>query len=122
MPRSRSLAGYRGAPTLAGYGSSKAAVIHAMDSLRFDLAPHGIGVTLINPGYVRTPLTSTNGYWMPGLMDADRAADIIVRGLERDRREIHFPARFSWTLKFFRVLPYPLYEAIVRAAVKRGAR
>jgi short-subunit dehydrogenase len=117
-----SLAGYRGAPTLAGYGSSKAALIHAMDSLRFDLAPHGIGVTLINPGYVRTPLTATNQYWMPALMDADRAAAIIVRGLERDRKEIHFPARFSLTLKVLRALPFPIYERIVTAAVKRGAR
>ena len=117
-----SLAGYRGAPTLAGYGTSKAALIHAMDSMRFDLAPHGIGVTLINPGYVRTPLTATNQYWMPALMDADRAAAIIVRGLQQDRKEIHFPARFSWTLKFLRALPFPIYERIVTAAVKRGAR
>lgn len=117
-----SLAGYRGAPTLAGYGSSKAALIHAMDSLRFDLAPHGIGVTVINPGYVRTPLTADNKYWMPALMDADRAAAIIARGLERDRKEIHFPARFSWTLKFLRALPFPVYERIVTTAVKRGAR
>jgi short-subunit dehydrogenase len=117
-----SLAGYRGAPTLAGYGSSKAALIHAMDSLRFDLAPRGVGVTLINPGYVRTPLTATNKYWMPALMDVERAAEIITRGLERDRPEIHFPARFSWTLKFLRVLPFPLYHAIIAAAVKRGAR
>jgi NAD(P)-dependent dehydrogenase (short-subunit alcohol dehydrogenase family) len=117
-----SLAGYRGAPTLAGYGTSKAALIHAMDSLRFDLAPHGIGVTLISPGYVRTPMTAGHRYWMPALMDAGKAADIIARGLERDRREIHFPARLSWTLKFLRVLPYPLYERLVRAAVRRGAR
>lgn len=117
-----SLAGYRGAPTLAGYGSSKAALIHAIDSLRFDVAPYGVGVTLINPGYVRTPLTAANTYWMPALMDADRAARIIVRGLRRDRKEIHFPARFSWTLKFLRVLPFPIYERIVTAAVKRGAR
>lgn len=117
-----SLAGYRGAPTLAGYGSSKAALIHAMDSLRFDLAPHGIAVTLINPGYVRTPLTADNRYWMPALMDAGRAAAIILRGLQQDRKEIHFPARFSWTLKFLRALPFPLYERIVTAAVKRGAR
>jgi short-subunit dehydrogenase len=117
-----SLAGYRGAPTLAGYGSSKAALIHAMDSLRFDLAPKGVGVTLISPGYVRTPLTSTNQYWMPALMDAERAAGIIARGLERDKPEIHFPARFSWTLKFLRVLPFPIYHAIIAAAVKRGAR
>jgi NAD(P)-dependent dehydrogenase (short-subunit alcohol dehydrogenase family) len=97
-------------------------VIHLMDSLRFDLAPHGIGVTVINPGYVRTPLTASNRYWMPGLMDADRAAGLIVRGLARNRREIHFPARFSWTLKALRVLPFPLYERIVSAAVRRGAR
>jgi short-subunit dehydrogenase len=117
-----SLAGYRGAPTLAGYGSSKAALIHAMDSLRFDLALHGVGVTLINPGYVRTPLTATNQYWMPALMDADRAAAIIVRGLRGDRKEIHFPARFSLALKFLRALPFPIYERIVSAAVRRGAR
>jgi NAD(P)-dependent dehydrogenase (short-subunit alcohol dehydrogenase family) len=117
-----SLAGYRGAPTLAGYGSSKAALIHAIDSLRFDLAPHGIGVTLISPGYVRTPLTASHTYWMPALIDADRAAAIIVRGLQRDRKEIHFPARFSWLLKFMRVLPFPIYERIVSAAVKRGMR
>jgi short-subunit dehydrogenase len=117
-----SLAGYRGAPTLVGYGSSKAALIHATHSLRFDLAPHGVGVTLICPGYVRTPMTEKNTYWMPGLVDADRAARIIVSGLERDRKEIHFPARFSLTLKLLRVLPFPLYERIVTAAVKRGAR
>jgi short-subunit dehydrogenase len=117
-----SLAGYRGAPTLAGYGSSKAALIHAMDSLRFDLAPLGVGVTLINPGYVRTPLTASHTYWMPALMDAEPAAAIILRGLQRDRKEIHFPARFSWALKVLRVLPFPIYERIVSAAVSRGAR
>ena len=117
-----SLAGLRGAPTLIGYGSSKAAIIHAIDSLRFDLAPYGIGVTLINPGYVRTPLTAKNTYWMPRLTDADEAAAIIVRGLQHDRKEIHFPALFSRTLKLLRALPFPIYERIVAAAVKRGAR
>ncbi|RPJ75854.1 MAG: SDR family NAD(P)-dependent oxidoreductase [Acidobacteria bacterium] len=117
-----SLAGYRGAPTLAGYGSSKAALIHALDSLRFDLEPHGIGVTVITPGYVRTPMTAQHTYWMPALMDADKAAGVIVRGLRHDRKEIHFPARFSWTLKALRLLPFPIYERLVRAAVRRGAR
>jgi len=117
-----SLAGYRGAPTLAGYGSSKAALIHALDSLRFDLEPHGIGVTVITPGYVRTPMTAQHTYWMPAIMDADTAAAVIVRGLRRGRKEIHFPARFSWTLKALRLLPFPVYERLVRAAVKRGAR
>ena len=117
-----SLAGYRGAPTLAGYGSSKAALIHALDSLRFDLEPHGIGVTVINPGYVRTPMTAQHTYWMPALMDVDKAAAVIVHGLRRGRKEIHFPARFSWTLKALRLLPFPIYERLIRAAVKRGAR
>ena len=67
-----SLAGYRSVPTLAGYGSSKAAVIHALECLRYDLRPHGIGVTIINPGYVRTPLTAPNTFWMPFLIDADQ--------------------------------------------------
>lgn len=117
-----SLAGYRGAPTLGAYGASKAAIIHAIDSLRFDLAPHGIRVTLINPGYVRTPLTDRNRYWMPALTDAATAAAIITRGLEQDRAEIHFPARFSWTMKLMRVLPFPLYRRIATIAVKHGAR
>jgi len=114
-----SLAGYRSVPTLAGYGTSKAALIHALECLRYDLRPHGISVTIVNPGYVRTPLTAQNTFWMPFLMDVDRAAAIILRGLARDRKEIHFPARFSWLLKTLRILPYPIYERIVTAAVKR---
>jgi short-subunit dehydrogenase len=114
-----SLAGDLAAPTLAGYGTSKAAVIHALESLRFDLAPHRIGVTLINPGYVRTPMTASNAFWMPGLLDADKAAAIIVRGLARDQNEIHFPARLSWTLKALRLLPAPLYDRLVTAVVRR---
>lgn len=111
-----SLAGYRGLPTAAAYGASKAALIHAFESLRFDLAPRGIGMTVVNPGYVRTPLTDRNRFRMPFLMPADRAAELIVRGLERGRREIHFPPVFSWTLKVLRVMPYPLYERIITRA------
>lgn len=114
-----SLAGYRSGPGLAGYGTSKAALIQALDSLRFGLAPHGIGITVINPGFVRTPMTAPNRYWMPALIDADTAARIIVRGLRRDRQEIHFPIRLSWTLKVLRVLPFPVYERIMTTFVRR---
>ncbi|MBE3071764.1 MAG: SDR family NAD(P)-dependent oxidoreductase [Acidobacteria bacterium] len=116
-----SLAGYRAGPGLAGYGSSKAALIHALESLRFGLAPHGIGITVINPGFVRTPMTAVNQYWMPALMEVDRAAALIVRGLQRDKKEIHFPIRLSWTLKVLRVLPFPIYERIMTAFVKPEA-
>lgn len=108
-----SVAGYRGLPTAAAYGASKAACIHALEAVRFDLAPRGIDVTIINPGFVRTPLTDRNTFHMPGLIEADAAAQLIVRGLQQRRKEIHFPATFSWTMKLLRVLPYPLYERLV---------
>ena len=73
-------------------------------------------MTIINPGFVRTPLTDRNRFHMPFLMDVERAAAIIVAGLERDRKEIHFPRVFSSMLKLARVLPFPIYERIVRRA------
>lgn len=119
-----SVAGYRALPTAAAYGASKAALILALESLRFDLEPRGIRVTVVNPGFVKTPLTDRNRFSMPFIIPADRAAELIVRGLERDKKEIHFPAVFSWLLKFLRVLPYPVYERIiVRATMgQRKAR
>jgi len=114
-----SLAGYLAAPTLAGYGTSKAALIHAFDSLRFDLAPHGIGVTVINPGFVRTSMAASSALWRPGIMDVERAAAIIVRGLARGRKEIYFPAWLAWTLKALRLLPAPVFDRLVGVAVGR---
>jgi NADP-dependent 3-hydroxy acid dehydrogenase YdfG len=119
-----SLAGYRAVPTAAAYGASKAALIHALESLRFDVEPNGVRVTVINPGFVRTPLTDRNRFRMPFLMDVERAAAIIVSGLERDRKEIHFPRVFSTMLKVARVLPFPVYERLIRRATagQRRAR
>ena len=114
-----SLAGYRPTPMSAGYGASKAAVIHLLNALRFELEPRGIGVTVINPGFVKTPLTEHNLFPMPFLMEAGDAAERIVRGLERGKKEIHFPAPLSWTLKVMRILPYPLYEWIAKHTMMR---
>lgn len=108
-----SLAGYRALPTAAAYGASKAAAIVALDGIRFDVERRGVDVTVINPGFVRTPLTDRNTFQMPALIDADQAARLIVRGLARRKKEIHFPARFSWTMKLLRVLPYPVFERLV---------
>ena len=108
-----SVAGYRALPTAAAYGASKAAAILMLDALRFDVERQGIAVSVINPGFVRTPLTDRNRFHMPGIIDAPDAARLIVRGLERRTREIHFPAAFSWSLKLLRVLPYPLYHRLV---------
>jgi short-subunit dehydrogenase len=117
-----SLSGYRAIPTAAAYGASKAALIHALESLRFDLEPLGINVTVINPGFIRTPLTDRNRFRMPFLMDVERAAAIIVAGLERDRKEIHFPLVFSSMLKLARILPFPVYERIIRRATASQRR
>lgn len=111
-----SLAGYRAVPTAGAYGSSKAAFSHILDALRFDLEPHGVRVVSVTPGFIKTPLTDRNRFRMPFLMPVDTAAARIVRGIEQERREIHFPRPFSWTLKLLRVLPYPVYDRIIRRA------
>lgn len=117
-----SLAGYRPLPTATEYGASKAAVIYLMDGLRFTLEPRGIRVTVINPGFVRTPLTDRHTFHMPFLVEASDAAERIVRGLERGKKEIHFPAPMSWTVKLLRVLPYPIYERLIRALQRAPAK
>ena len=90
--------------------------------IRFDLEPSGIGVSVINPGFIRTPLTDRNRFRMPFLMEVERAAAIIVDGLERNRKEIHFPRVFSSMLKLARVLPFPVYERIIRRATSGQRR
>ncbi|MDP2239557.1 MAG: SDR family NAD(P)-dependent oxidoreductase [Burkholderiales bacterium] len=104
-----SVAGYRGLPTALAYGATKAALINLAETLYFDLAPRGLGVYLINPGFVKTPLTDRNEFRMPALIGAEEAAREIVRGLERGQFEIHFPRRFTRWLKVMRILPYRWY-------------
>lgn len=108
-----SLAGYRGLPRAAAYGASKAAMIHFLESIRFHLKSKGIVISIVNPGFVKTPLTDKNDFYMPFLIDAEKAARIICRGIEHGRREIAFPWPFSWILKLGRMLPDPVYERIV---------
>ncbi|TBW56041.1 SDR family NAD(P)-dependent oxidoreductase [Marinobacter halodurans] len=88
-----------------GYGASKAALAYLAHSLRADLAAEGIRVTLVSPGFVRTPLTDRNDFPMPCLIEATEAADRIIRGLHRGAAEIHFPRRFTVTLKLLGALP-----------------
>lgn len=113
-----SVAGYRGLPRSLVYGPTKAAVINLAESLYLELHAQGIGVWLINPGFVSTPLTAQNDFPMPCLISADEAARQILRGLARGEFEIHFPRRFTTVLKLLRLLPYrwyfPLVEKITR--------
>lgn len=109
-----SVAGYRGLPQALIYGPSKAALIHLAEGLYLDLHRHGIGVYLVNPGFVDTPLTQRNDFAMPALMNADKAARRTLDGIAAGRFEIHYPRRFTLWLKLLRILPYPAYFWAVR--------
>lgn len=104
-----SVAGLSGLPQALIYGPTKAALINLCESLYLDLRPRGIGVYLINPGFVATPLTAKNDFTMPALISAETAAHHIVRGIERGEFHIHFPRRFTNWLRLLRLLPYRLY-------------
>jgi len=109
-----SVAGYRGLPTAAAYGGSKAALINACEALASELRATGVHLSLINPGFVRTPLTDKNPFPMPFLMEADDAAKAILRGLQRRQFEIAFPWTFVLQLKIMRLLPYSVYLPLIR--------
>src|SRR6188474_3208003 len=109
-----SLGGFRPSTVALPYSASKAAVIHLMEGLRMQVAPRGVVVTVVNPGFVRTPLTARNSFKMPFLVEVDDAADRIVRGLERRKDEIVFPAPLAWTIRLLGVLPNRLYARIMR--------
>jgi short-subunit dehydrogenase len=113
-----SVAGYSGLPKSLGYGPTKAALLNLCESLYLDLAPKGIGVYAINPGFVRTRLTDQNNFAMPALMEVEDAAVAIIRGFERGDFDIHFPKRFSWFMKMLRLLPYRIFFAIASRAAK----
>ncbi|MEH6465259.1 MAG: SDR family NAD(P)-dependent oxidoreductase [Shewanella psychromarinicola] len=95
-------------PRAEAYGASKAAIGYLGRSLRVDLAQHGIGVSVICPGFVKTPLTAKNDFTMPMQISAEQAATEIFNGMQRQRREIHFPTKFTWLLKLASLLPEKL--------------
>lgn len=109
-----SVAGYRGLPRALCYGPGKAALIHFAECLYLDLAPRGIGVWLINPGFVATPLTAKNAFAMPALLTPEQAAQATVDGFASANFEIHFPKRFTRLLKLLAHLPYRWYFPLIR--------
>ena len=109
-----SVAGFRGLPQSLAYGPTKAALINLSETLYLDLHAHGLGVSVINPGFVETPLTAQNEFHMPALISPQQAAQAIVTGWARGEFDIHFPKRFTLVMKLLRLLPYRLYFAAVR--------
>ena len=109
-----SVAGYRGLPNSLAYGPTKAALINLAETLHLDLQGSGVGVSIVNPGFVETPLTAQNTFSMPALLTPAQAADEILAGWARGEFEIHFPKRFTRWMKTLRVLPYALYFPAIR--------
>ena len=113
-----SVAGYRGLPRSIGYGATKAALINMAEALKFDFDRLGLKVQVVNPGFVRTPLTDKNTFKMPFLMEVDAAARRIADGLDGSRFEVAFPSRFVFWLQRLRCLPYGVYFPLVRKGIR----
>lgn len=109
-----SVAGFRGLPQSLAYGPTKAALINLAEALYLDLSAQGLGVSVVNPGFVETPLTAQNRFKMPALITPEVAAREMLAGWARGQFELHFPKRFTRWLKFMRLLPYRLYFPLVR--------
>jgi NAD(P)-dependent dehydrogenase (short-subunit alcohol dehydrogenase family) len=109
-----SVAGYRGLPQALAYGPTKAALINLAENLYVDLSPLGLGVSVVNPGFVSTPLTAQNQFHMPALLTTEQAAAALVRGWQAGAFEIHFPKRFTLAMKALRLLSNGLYFALMR--------
>jgi NADP-dependent 3-hydroxy acid dehydrogenase YdfG len=104
-----SVAGFRGLPKSLAYGPTKAALINLAETLYIDLHDEGLGVSVVNPGFVQTSLTAQNNFHMPALISPAQAAIEIVAHWEKGRFEIHFPKRFTRWMKLLRILPYTAY-------------
>lgn len=109
-----SVAGYRGLPNGLAYGPTKAALTNLAETLYLDLRDQGVGVSVVNPGFVETPLTAQNEFRMPALITPEEAASAMLAGWARGDFEIHYPKRFTRWLRLLRVLPYRLYFPLVR--------
>ena len=109
-----SVAGYRGLPQGLAYGPTKAALINLAETLYVDLKDSHVGVSLICPGFVETPLTAQNKFTMPALITPEQAAQEILKGWAKGAFEIHFPKRFTLWMKALSLLPAALYFPVIR--------
>ena len=115
-----SIAAYRGLPNSSGYGPSKAALTNLTESLYFDFKKYNVRISLVSPGFIKTPLTDKNEFPMPFIKSPEFAAEKMFNGLTKSKAfEIHFPKALTILLKIFRVLPYKIYLFLIDKGVKR---
>lgn len=114
-----SISGYTGLPRAIFYGATKSALQNLTETLYFELAPKGVGVYLISPGFVQTPMTAGNDFEMPGLMTPEQAARSILRGMAQGQFEIRFPKGFANALRWISRLPYRWRFPLLHKATKQ---
>ncbi len=115
-----SMAAFRGFPSAPAYSASKAAVKAYGEALRPLLRPEGVRISVVYPGFVESRITAMNQFWMPMLMDADKAASIISRGLRRDQARIAFPILLYLAVWLVSVLPPVLGDPIVAKGPRKA--
>jgi short-subunit dehydrogenase len=114
-----SVAGYRGLPNSSGYGPSKAALINLAESLYFDFKRYGVRVSLISPGFIKTPLTDKNKFKMPFIKSSQFAAEKIYNALVKGNSfEVTFPKELTILMKIFKILPNKIYLYLIRKTTK----
>ena len=114
-----SVAGYRGLPAASGYCASKSALISLAESLYFDFKRHNVRVSLVNPGFIKTPMTDKNKFPMPMIKSPEFAAEKMFIGLtKKNAFEIHFPIAFTFIMKLLKIMPNWLYFLLVKKGMK----
>ena len=108
-----SVAGYRGMPGALAYGSTKAAQINLFEALRTTYRGTGVKFQTVSPGFVETPMTATNTFPMPFIIDADTAAKYIVKGLASNKPEIVFPGKMAFVMRLAKLVPQRLWLRLV---------
>jgi short-subunit dehydrogenase len=115
-----SVAGYRGLPAAGAYCASKSALTSFTESLRFEMMRKNVRVSLVSPGFIKTPMTDQNDFPMPMIKSPEFAAEQIYIGLTKKTGfEIHFPKAFTFFLKFLRILPNSIYFKLIDMGYKR---
>ena len=114
-----SVAGYRGLPAASGYCASKAALTSLAESLYFDFKRYNVRISVVSPGFIKTPMTDQNKFAMPMIKSAEYAAEKMFIGLtKKNSFEIHFPFLFTMMMKLLKIMPNWLYFALVKKGIK----
>ena len=115
-----SVAGYRGLPAAGAYCASKAALTSFAESLNFDMLTKNVRVSLVSPGFIKTPMTDQNDFPMPMIKSPEFAANEIYKGLTNKKSfEIHFPKAFTYLMKFLQILPNSIYFKLLSKGMKK---